>query len=94
MKTSIDRKTALKNLQEIPGIGPSQAQDLWRLGYRSPSELRGEDPEKMYRRLEALKRTRIDPCQLYAFRCAVYYASTARPKPALLKWWAWKDRRP
>ena len=28
---------------------------------------------------------------LYTFRCAVYYASTPRPKPALLKWWNWKD---
>ncbi|HLE34022.1 MAG TPA: helix-hairpin-helix domain-containing protein, partial [Bacteroidota bacterium] len=36
---------------------------------------------------------RIDPCLLYVFRCAVYYASTPKPKPELLKWWHWKRRR-
>jgi hypothetical protein len=32
-----------------------------------------------------------DRCLLYVFRCAVYYASTARPSPAKLRWWNWKD---
>jgi hypothetical protein len=35
---------------------------------------------------------RQDPCLLYTFRCAVYYAKTKNPKPDLLKWWNWKDR--
>jgi hypothetical protein len=35
---------------------------------------------------------RQDPCVLYAFRCAVYYARTPRPRTELLKWWNWKDR--
>jgi hypothetical protein len=56
------------------------------------SDLRGKKPEELYERLCALKRMRIDPCQLYAFRCAVYYASRKRPDPELLKWWAWKNR--
>jgi hypothetical protein len=28
---------------------------------------------------------------LYTFRCAVYYASTKRHDPQLLKWWMWSD---
>jgi hypothetical protein len=46
----------------------------------------------MYERLCTLKGVRIDPCQLYVFRSVVYYATRRSPKPALLKWWAWKDR--
>jgi hypothetical protein len=33
----------------------------------------------------------IDPCVLYVFRCAVYYASHEVHDPDLLKWWNWKD---
>ncbi|MGE0553702.1 MAG: helix-hairpin-helix domain-containing protein [Gemmatimonadales bacterium] len=79
-------------LQVIPGIGPSLARDLRRLGYHTPAELRDADPEEMYQRLGRLTRTRQDPCVLYTFRCAVYYASRSRHRPELLLWWNWKDR--
>jgi hypothetical protein len=80
-------------LQEIPGIGPSLAADLRRLGFRTVANLKGADPEVMYRRLCRLTRTRQDPCVLYTFRCAVYYASRTRHQPELLKWWNWKNRK-
>jgi len=79
-------------LQVIPGIGPSLAADLRALGYRSVRSLRGENPEGMYERLNALRGARQDPCVLYVFRCAVYFASTPEPDPELLKWWVWKGR--
>jgi hypothetical protein len=78
-------------LQEIPGVGPSIAADLRALGVRSVAQLRGRNPERLYRRLSELQGPQ-DPCVLYVFRCAVYYASTPTPKPSLLKWWNWKDR--
>ena len=90
MMTKIE---ALKELQTIPGIGKSLAADLYQLGYRHVSDLRNENPEKMYNRLCALTHSKQDPCVLYTFRCAVYYASTKKPKPELLKWWNWKDMR-
>jgi hypothetical protein len=34
----------------------------------------------------------IDRCQLYVYRCAVYYAGTPGPDPEKLKWWNWKDK--
>lgn len=80
-------------LQVIPGIGPSLAQDLRDLGFEEVRELQSQDPEAMYSRLNQLRGTRQDPCVLYVFRCAVYFASRKRPDPELLKWWAWKDRR-
>jgi len=86
------RAQVLKDLQEIPGVGPKQAEDLWRLGFRSVAELKGKNPEELYERLCELKKTRIDPCRLYVFRGAVYYASRKRHDPELLKWWNWKNR--
>jgi hypothetical protein len=80
-------------LQDIPGIGPSLAKDLRDLGYGVVANLVHEDPEAMYSRLNRLRGERQDPCVLYVFRCAVYFASTTDPDPELLKWWAWKGRR-
>ncbi len=82
----------MRALREIPGVGKSIAGDLYELNIRSVSDLRGKNPEQLYERFCALKQTRIDPCLLYVFRCAVYYASTKKPKPELLKWWNWKER--
>jgi len=79
-------------LQTIPGVGPSIAKDLRELGIRRVADLRGRDPERLYARSNAIRGVRQDPCLLYVFRCAVYFASTKRPKPSLLKWWNWKDR--
>ncbi|MBN1549110.1 helix-hairpin-helix domain-containing protein [Candidatus Babeliales bacterium] len=80
-----------KQLQEIPGVGPSIAQDLWDLGIRKIGDLRLRNPEQMYKELCALRGMHIDRCVLYVFRCAVYYASHDKHTPALLKWWNWKD---
>jgi len=79
-------------LQMIPGVGPSIAEDLRELGIRRVADLGGRDPERLYARSNAIRGVRQAPCLLYVFRCAVYFASTKRPKPELLKWWVWKDR--
>jgi hypothetical protein len=83
--------SAKDDLQSIPGVGVSLAQDLRDLGYNSVAALRGSDPELMYRKLCELRGVHIDRCVLYVFRCAVYYASHSVHEAALLKWWNWKD---
>jgi hypothetical protein len=90
MKTK--RRAAADELQTIPGVGPSIARDLRQLGVCHVAELRGRDPEQLYRRLGELRGMRQDPCLLYVFRCAVYFASTKRPDPRRLRWWWWKER--
>jgi hypothetical protein len=80
------------DLQSIPGIGPSLAADLHSLGIRKVADLKHRDPERLYARLNQLRGVRQDPCVLYSFRCAAYYARTPRPQKRLLKWWSWKDR--
>jgi hypothetical protein len=82
--------TTRSPLEVIPGVGPSLAKDLHALGFDTVDQLRDADPEAMYVRLNALRGVRQDPCVLYVFRCAVYFAGTEDPDPELLKWWNWK----
>ncbi len=83
--------SALAELSRIPGVGPSIASDLYRLGIREIADLRGRDPELLYSRLCREMGQHVDRCVLYTFRCAVYFASESKPDPELLKWWNWKD---
>lgn len=93
MAKPVDDRNSLKELQKIPGVGPSIARDLLSLNIRSSSDLKGRNPERLYARINKAAGRRQDPCLLYVFRCAVYFASSPRPKPERLKWWAWKDTR-
>jgi hypothetical protein len=87
---------ALKDLQRIPGVGPSIAADLYGLGITAVADLHGRDPEALYEQLCAQAGQRVDRCMLYVFRCAVYFADhevTHTPTEAdKLLWWHWKDR--
>ena len=86
---------AIKVLQEIPGVGESMASVLWDIGIKKVKDLRGKKPELMYHSLNELRGKPQDRCVLYAFRCAVYYASvpTNKHDQNLLKWWNWKDKK-
>jgi hypothetical protein len=93
MKPRRTKQEVLKELEHIPGVGKSIAVDLWKLGLRSTSDLRGRDPEQLYRNHCRREGKPVDRCLLYAFRCAVYYASRRKHDPKLLLWWNWKDRK-
>jgi hypothetical protein len=84
-------RRAKSPLQVIPGVGPSIAADLEGLGIRRVEDLKKANPQKLYDRLCEQTGTRQDPCVLYTFRCAVYYASRPVHDPEKLKWWNWKD---
>lgn len=84
-------QSVVANLSRIPGVGPSIAADLCLLGVRDIGELRNRNPESLYDELCQQAGARVDRCVLYVFRCAVYFASEAKPDPELLKWWNWKD---
>jgi hypothetical protein len=83
---------ALKELQVIPGIGKSLSSDLWDLGVRKVADLKGKNPIFLYNKLNKITGTRQDPCVLYTFRCAVYFASEKKLDARKLKWWYWKDK--
>lgn len=89
--TCSEHTAALRELQRIPGVGPSIAQDLCQQGLRRVVELKGRDPQELYRRQCELQGGHVDRCWLYVARCAVYFAEAERPDPEKLKWWHWKD---
>jgi hypothetical protein len=84
-------RTASADLQQLSGVGPSIARDLIRLGFRRAEELRGQDPLRLYRRLERLTGSRQDPCVLDTFACAIWHAEHPRASPR--PWWEWSRKR-
>ena len=86
------KKKLSDNLLTIPGIGKSMSRDLHILGIHHVSDLIGKDPETLYNDLCIEYKKKMDPCVLYVFRCAVYYAENEKHEPDLLKWWNWKNK--
>lgn len=84
-------KPAHQSLESIPGIGPSMAATLKGLGIQKVTDLKRRNPEILFDRLCKLQGGYVDRCVLYAFRCAVYFATEKTHDPELLKWWNWKD---
>lgn len=81
----------IRDLEVIPWVGPSIAKDLFEIGVYSPKQMAFMDPEKLYEDLQAIHGP-TDPCVLYTFRSAKYWASTKNPDPKLIHWKNWKDR--
>ena len=85
------KNNIIKNLTQIPGVGKSIANDLINIGINRAEDLKGKDPEKLYNKSNKFAGAVQDRCLLYAFRCAVYYASNQKHETEKLKWWNWKD---
>jgi len=88
------KAAAIKDLRRIPGVGVSIANDLLNIGISSVSQLKGKDPQKIYDASNKYAGAVQDPCVLYTFRCAVYFADTPleQQEQELLKWWNWKNK--
>ena len=85
-------KAATSNkLETIPGVGKSIAKDMQSIGIRSINDLKGKNPERLFKKLCDYQAAPVDRCMLYVFRCAVYFASNKKHDPRLLKWWNWKN---
>lgn len=94
-KTNIakfEQDKILKELQIIPGVGKSIANDLFCVGIKKVADLKGKSPNKLYKKLNKYSGVKNDICVLYTFRCAVYFASESRHKKEKLNWWYWKDK--
>jgi len=87
------KQSISKQLQQIPGVGSSIAEDFMSIGINSIKDLKDKNPEKLYNKLCDFKSAPVDRCMLYVIRCAVYYASNENHAPDLLKWWNWKDKQ-
>ncbi len=80
------------DLRKIPGVGKHIERDLQNIGIRQVSDLKGKDPEELYRQDCLAKGFVEDRCQLYVFRLAVYFAEHETHDAQKLKWWYWKDK--
>ena len=80
------------DLRTIPGVGKRIETVMQALGIRCVADLRGKDPEELYRRECAYKGVQEDRCALYVWRLAVYFAEHEEPESEKLKWWYWKDK--
>ena len=89
-KMLTEKEIALKDLMQIPGVGKSIANDLYNIGIKKVSHLKDKNPEALYKKSNSYAGVVQDPCLLYAFRCAVYYASDINHEREKLKWWNWK----
>ena len=81
-----------ERFEDLPGVGPSIASDLRRLGLRDVAQVKAADPERLYADLETLD-GHTDRCVLYVFRCAHYALNTMTPDESLLRWWRWSNRQ-
>ncbi len=88
----MNKSSVLKELRQIPGIGKACSYDLWNIGIRKISDLKNKNPKELYHKLNVLAGMTHDPCMLYTFRCAVYFASTKKHEPEKLNWWYWKGK--
>ena len=77
------------DLEDIPNIGPSIADDLRGLGVTTPRKLAGRDPRKLYEKLNRDTGIRHDPCVLDCFMAAVDFMETGVTKP----WWDFTAQR-
>ncbi len=81
------------DLRQIPGIGERMEQSLRNIGIHCIDDLKGKDPEELYRLDCFVKGFQEDRCALYVYRLAVYYAENEVRDAEKLKWWYWKDAK-
>lgn len=79
------------NLKNIPGVGKIIEQNLIALDYSSVESLKGANAEEIFERDCKLRKQRLDPCLLYVYRLAVYFADNEVHEAEKLKWWNWKN---
>ena len=87
-----NKPASIRELRQIPGVGPSIANDLYRIGIRKIDDLKFKNPEDLYDWSNQMAGCVQDRCLLYVFLCAVYFAETdpENREPEKLKWWNWK----
>ena len=84
----VDR-ARVRELTDLPNVGPSIAADLRRIGIEAPSQLAGRSPVELYRQLCDATGVRHDPCVLDVFMSITRFVDGAPPRP----WWNYTAER-
>jgi len=79
----------VRQLLDLPNVGPALAKDFERIGINVPNQLAGKDPFKLYQSLCRKRGARQDPCTLDVLISVTRFMSGEEPKP----WWAYTAER-
>lgn len=79
----------LRQLTDLPNIGPAMAADLRLLGIHAPAQLLGQDPLKLYHQLCTQTGTQHDPCVLDVLISITRFIAGDPPKV----WWHYTAER-
>ena len=83
------KRSCLKNLTDLPNIGPACAADLRLLGMHSPNDLLGRSPFALYQELCAKTGVRHDPCVIDVFMSVTRFMDGDEPRV----WWEYTNER-
>jgi len=89
MNPSKVKRDQLKELTDLPNVGPRIASALFRIGIEQPRDLVGRDGFEMYRALCETDRERLDPCVLDVFISLDRFMAGEEPRA----WWAFTAER-
>lgn len=84
----VDR-ARLRDLTDLPNVGPSIAGDLRLIGIEQPKQLVGMSPFELYDRLCTVTGVRHDPCVLDTFMSITRFMDGEDPRP----WWDYTAER-
>ncbi len=79
----------VRQLTDLPNVGPATARDLASIGIDAPEQLAGKDPLELYRSLCRKRGARQDPCVLDVLISVTRFMGGDEPKP----WWSYTGER-
>lgn len=82
-----------RQLIDLVSVGPATVRDFQELGITEVRQLVKKDANNLYRRLQLLKRERIDPCVLDVFQCAIEQARDPELPSEKCQWHYWSKVR-
>ena len=82
-------RRSVRQLTDLPNVGPATARDLALIGISTPGQLVGKDPFELYQHLCHKRGARQNPCVLDVFISITRFMEGDRPKP----WWAYTEAR-
>lgn len=83
------RASEVTQLEQIPNIGKSIANDLRMIGIVKPAQLKNQDGIGLYKKVNKLTGVRHDPCLADVFLAAVDFMNGGKSKP----WWNFTSKR-
>jgi hypothetical protein len=71
----------VKKFSDIPNIGPAMVRDFQLLKLKSPKDLIGKDPLKLYKKICKVTGVHQDPCVLDTYMAAIDFMNGADARP-------------